>query len=105
TAVGVTGPAFGSDFNGDGIVDIQDLLIWRASFPIASGALGSEGDADGDGDVDGIDFMIWQTKNGGPPVLAAAAAVPEPAAGLLLMLGTIFLGSNLRGPTRRRQDV
>ena len=51
------GPA---DFNGDGTVDGDDLLVWRAHFPMLAGANRADGDADGDGDVDGKDFLMWQ---------------------------------------------
>ena len=84
---------FGSDFNGDGIVDRQDLLIWQAFFPMASGADPSMGDADGDGDVDGADFLEWQHHVGGAPAVPAGGAVPEPSGLALLLIGaTISLG-------------
>ena len=67
----------GADFNGDGIVDGQDLAIWLMNVGITMGASGAQGDADGDGDVDVDDFLIWQRRLGMP---LAAAAAPSPAA-------------------------
>ncbi len=90
----------GSDFNGDGWVDGQDLVIWQNNFPILSGATPGQGDADGDGDVDGFDFMLWQTKNGGPPAVAVLATVPEPTTGLLLVLGGLLLAATTFRPRR-----
>ena len=63
------------------------------------------GDFDVDGDVDGADFLVWQqelgttttasdlaewTANFGMPT-SFSTAVPEPAAGALLMLAGLLL--------------
>jgi hypothetical protein len=100
TARGLTGPSIGADFNGDGIVDGQDLLIWQANYPTATGATGAIGDSDGDGDVDGRDFLEWQAHNGGPPAMVAATMVPEPATWLLLACGWMLLTGTLYRPGR-----
>ena len=72
------------DFNGDQMVDADDLADWRASFGAGNGA-----DADADGDSDGADFLVWQRQLGvGSPQVAAADAVPEPTA---LVLGLFAL--------------
>ncbi|MEQ8838750.1 MAG: hypothetical protein RID07_18240, partial [Lacipirellulaceae bacterium] len=42
-------------------------------------------DANADGTVDGDDFLIWQQNLGMSNSLAAASAVPEPRAFLLLI--------------------
>jgi hypothetical protein len=63
------------------------LLIWRNNFGNSNP---SGGDADYDGDVDGNDFLIWQS-NFGTANGAAAAAVPEPSAALLVILGSLVL--------------
>ena len=84
----------GADFNGDGIVDSQDLAIWEMNYPIGSGAMQTMGDADGDGDVDGFDFLKIQRDFGIIPV-PPLAAVPEPSA-LLLALSALAFGFRRR---------
>lgn len=80
----------GADFNGDGIVDALDLMIWDNNYGAMgiAGSLDSIGDADGDGDVDGADFLRIQGDLGGPPSIMAAAStnVPEPSTLALAML-------------------
>ncbi|MBN1852381.1 MAG: lamin tail domain-containing protein, partial [Pirellulales bacterium] len=62
-----------ADFNSDGDVDRDDLLIWQGGFGIRTGAAQSQGDADGDGDVDGNDFLSWQQFHSGHPSPGVAA--------------------------------
>ncbi|MBN1851577.1 MAG: hypothetical protein JW829_02600 [Pirellulales bacterium] len=52
------------DFNSDGVVDNDDLVIWQEGFGTTSGADLSNGDSDADGDVDGNDFLAWQQNFG-----------------------------------------
>lgn len=74
--------ALPADFNGDGVVDGDDLASWREGFGAAEGATRAMGDANGDGDVDGDDYLLWQRSTGAALPLAAsvttAATVPEP---------------------------
>jgi T5SS/PEP-CTERM-associated repeat protein len=101
TATDITLSPSGADFNGDGLVDQQDLLIWEDNFTTLVGAENRDGDADADADVDGNDFLHWQRQFGGPPpAVAAVAAVPEPAAGLLLVMGGLLLLTTLVRPLR-----
>ncbi len=63
-----------ADFNRDGDVDGDDLIMLQA-------ALG--GDADHDGDSDGADFLIWQQQAGYRDTVAPSSTVPEPRGSLL----------------------
>ena len=65
------------DFDGNRIVNAADLARWRSSFGV-----NGQADADADGDSDGADFLVWQRKLGSTSSTVAAAAVPEPAAGV-----------------------
>jgi hypothetical protein len=69
------------DFDGDGDVDGADFLTWQRNVG-ATGQPLSAGDANGDGNITGADLAIWRSQFG-PAAVAAAAAVPEPAACLL----------------------
>ena len=90
----VTDALVPGDFDADGDVDDQDLLVWEAGYGAASGAVATDGDADGDGDVDGNDFLMWQSNLGStaqdpPEPISASKAVPEPATVLLALVGLI----------------
>jgi len=101
------------DFDNDGDVDGADFLAWQRDPGLGSLTDWEEGfggpiaaisaDFDNDNDVDGFDFLTWQRDTnvgnladwesefgmtGGP--LVAASAVPEPATGLLLLMGLGF---------------
>jgi len=78
-----------ADFNGDGVVDANDLSGWASSFPA-----GAVGDSDGDLDTDGADFLAWQRQLGGNAAAGAADRVPEPTTCALIM--ATVLGACLR---------
>jgi hypothetical protein len=82
------------DLNGNGVTNAADLTILRNGFGAAFNASPATGDADGDGDVDGQDFLRWQRGLGLTPGTAANAAVPEPAAALLLTIGLLLAAAN-----------
>ncbi len=84
-----------ADFNGDGVVDGDDFLIWQLAF-----AVDAQGDADDDGDTDGDDFLIWQIEFGGVAASPTAAAVPEPTACALASVLAALLGGLARGGRR-----
>lgn len=83
-----------ADFNGDNFVDGSDFLIWQTGFGI--GTTLAEGDANDDNSVDALDLAVWETQYGVSP-LASAASVPEPTAGLLMLLGMAWVGRRGRG--------
>jgi hypothetical protein len=72
------------DFNGDSIVDADDLAQWQGDFGV-----NGLSDADNDSDSDGADFLAWQRQLGSAEVVAAVESVPEPATLLLLASGVL----------------
>ena len=92
TQVGATtGPPIEGDYNGNGVVDAADYVVWRNTL----GQMGSNLAADGyhDDVIDDLDYYIWRSDFGHTAAGGAAsgtmAAVPEPTT--LLLLATIGL--------------
>ena len=65
------------DFNNDGVVNAADLAVWKTGFA--------------NGSMTGADFLEWQRNYGTGSATTAAAAVPEPAAIGLCMIGAVAL--------------
>jgi hypothetical protein len=63
------------DFNGDGVVNGDDFLVWQQGF----GTI-----------YDGDDFLIWQ-QNFNPGSGSVGTAVPEPASAVLALLGACLI--------------
>ena len=57
-------PTIVGDFNGNGIVDAGDYVVWHKNNGITNGATVSQGDSDGDGDVDNTDYNYWRVLFG-----------------------------------------
>jgi hypothetical protein len=74
--------AYPGDFNGDRVVDGDDLAEWQADFGYTAGS-----DVDRDGDSDGADFLAWQRTVGAGATAATIAGepVPEPTSAALLL--------------------
>jgi hypothetical protein len=93
----VTGPGGGgddADFDGDGDVDGADFLTWQQNVDKTTGAMQDQGDANGDGAVNGADLTIWQDQFGpAATVNGNAAAIPEPATALLVLMGLAALAA------------
>ena len=68
---------FPGDFDGSGTVDDADLAVWEAGFGQPGGYTGT-------------DFLVWQQNLGMSAPLSAAAAVPEPGAIVLGLLGFVL---------------
>ncbi|TWU24621.1 sialidase family protein [Bythopirellula polymerisocia] len=67
-----TGPILASaEFDGDGIIDGRDFLVWQRGFGIPN-AQKADGDANNDMFVDGADLGVWQAQFGlAPPLIAS----------------------------------
>jgi hypothetical protein len=85
-------PANNSDFNGDGVVDGADLLIWQRGFGLSNETGKSHGNANADMLVDGADLSVWKAHFGGLPALPATSVVPEPTSALLAVVIGIAAG-------------
>ncbi len=83
-----TAPPTTGDFNGDGVVDAQDLNAWNASFAA--------------GNADGASFLAWQQNASGTSAPSQAATVPEPTAYLIALLAATAL---IGAPRRRSQTI
>jgi sugar lactone lactonase YvrE len=89
-------PARSEDANSNGLVNGEDLTIWKSHVGLTP-ANPEMGDANQDGSVDGADFLRWQRAASGQVVVSVV--VPEPAAGVLF----IFLGTLLFAWQNRRR--
>ena len=89
-----------ADFDGDGDVDLADLMIWQRGYSV--GTTQPEGDANSDGTVDATDLGIWQNQLGTAQaaVDGAVMGVPEPGAIMLATLGLLAVTA----ARRRRQS-
>ncbi len=80
------------DFNGDGDIDGEDLLIWQNGF----GRSGANGDANLDGDVDGADFLLLQDNLQMAALQSESLTVPEPSSLVLAMALLVSLSYSRR---------
>ena len=88
--IGIEATANNADFDGSGLVDGNDFLLWQRGFGSAGQINNSMGDADGNGIVDDADLAVWEAQYGSPPppLVSATSAVPEPASSLLMLAGS-----------------
>ena len=83
---------FAGDYNGNGVVDAADYTIWRDTLGSPTD-LRANGDNSGTsaGKIDQADYNVWKANfgagNGNGSGNSANAAVPEPAALLLFVVG------------------
>lgn len=83
--IGLSTESFGvpGDYNGNGVVDAADYVLWRNGGPL-------QNEVDAPGTVNAADYAAWRTRFGntsGAGVSIRAAAVPEPHLFVLCLLG------------------
>lgn len=85
------------DYNYDGVVNGADYVVWRKTLG-QDVAPGTGPDGNGDGFIDESDYTVWRSNFGsgaaGSGIGSGAASVPEPTAGLLLLISValVFMG-------------
>jgi len=87
-------PAPTGDYNGNGVVDAADYVLWRSTLDQTVGTPGDGADGDVSGTIDAGDYDFWRARFGNvvaPPGHGAGliAAVPEPTSAALLLIGLI----------------
>lgn len=88
--------AANADFNGDDLVDLQDLNTWSSSYGNPA-EVPSMGDADDNGTVAANDLLIWQRQFN--PGQIGGVVVPEPGSILLFTASfCTLLGVRARRP-------
>jgi fibronectin-binding autotransporter adhesin len=81
-----------ADFNGDGIIDAADYVVWRKFNPATGTGTQETGDANGDTNVDELDYDEWvETFGSASPGGGGSGAVPEPCALALLTIAALLM--------------
>ena len=75
------------DYNSNGVVDAADFTVWRDA--LAAGATSLPNEAASPGVVDAADYNLWVSQFGQTASSGTATAVPEPAAGLLMLIASL----------------
>jgi hypothetical protein len=96
------------DYNRNGVVDAADYVVWRNTLGQTSTGLPADGN--GNGMIDAGDYNVWRANSGrsfgGAAASATLAAVPEPAAWVMVaMCCTAFsirFGGGRRAVVQRR---
>jgi arabinan endo-1,5-alpha-L-arabinosidase len=93
-------PTLPGDYNNDRTIDAVDYVVWRDT--LGQSGTGLLADGNGDGIVDGADYNVWRANFGRTAGLGtnANAAIPEPAAVVLLFIGLLLWVARLRPPSQ-----
>lgn len=96
------------DFNGDGLTDGSDMLLWQKTIGSTSDLAA---DANGDGVVNAADLAIWKqhfgrTSTATPAVGEASRSIPEPRGATLLVAAVLVIcRRGVDGSRRRRGKI
>jgi|tagenome__1003787_1003787.scaffolds.fasta_scaffold20920625_3 hypothetical protein len=88
TVSSLAAPGVQGDYNGNGVVDMADYVLWRNGGPL-------QNEVNSVGTVDSTDYDAWRARFGntsGSGSGLASAAVPEPSSLLLLVIGAACCG-------------
>ena len=97
--------ALGGDYNGDGIVDAGDYVVWRDNLGQFMGLPNENPLAATEGFVDEEDYDYWVANYGLTAVAPANSLnVPEPATGGLATLLCVALVAGRRARVRSRRE-
>jgi hypothetical protein len=80
------------DYNGNGVVDAADYVVYRATLGTSGTALAADGN--GNGVIDAGDYDVFRSSFGhqaGSGAGVSGAAVPEPAAVWLIAMGVVAI--------------
>jgi hypothetical protein len=79
------------DYNGNGVVDMADYVLWRNGGPL-------QNEVNTPGTVDATDYTAWRSRFGNTSGsgLGQAAAVPEPTAVVLTLVGMLCVSLRRR---------
>jgi hypothetical protein len=95
------------DYNGDGIIDQHDYLLWRSQFGMQGTSLAADGNHDGV--VDQGDYVVWRASlpsgGNGSPLGNNSNLVPEPTGLGLLGIAAPFVHIVRRRPRQPSWSV
>jgi hypothetical protein len=94
---GIFGPAIRGDYNHNGTVDAADYVVWRKT--LGQGGSGLTADGNGNQEVDAGDYDVWRANFGqthGVGGQLQSATVPEPAAGLMMIVALCWFAAHGR---------
>jgi cyclophilin family peptidyl-prolyl cis-trans isomerase len=95
-------PIVPGDYDFSGSVTAADYTVWRSNF---GSTTNTAADGNGNGVVDAADYVIYRKRFGATSGSGSSdlgeVSVPEPASGLLVVLGMLLVGPLERRRTRR----
>ncbi len=87
-------PGVDGDYNGNGVVDAADYVVWQKNNGLIGGATKAQGDGNGDGNVTSEDYDYWRARFGNPSGSAAdtvtTTTIPEPSAFVTLVTSLLI---------------